>query len=114
MSDEIAKKLNLTPTHKKPNNDSNHKADAVKLTVTKSEKMWEKLRAVDLQMFGLQNQTLELYCKPIPANPEELTLKIIETKKNATGVVSVMSQVLTPKYEVELRDRYIVVRDVEE
>lgn len=132
-NDEVTKKLNLTPT-KKPNpvvrrSDSQEprvtmepKTAAPKpekvvekptpKEPTKADLMWDQLKSVDLNMFGIPNQTIEKYCQPIPANPNELTLKMREAKKNATGVVSVMSQVLAPKYEVDLNDRYIVVREV--
>ena len=71
-----------------------------------SEKIWEEIKDLKLGMFTLPNQFVHLYYKPINVDPNKLYLTGL-TK--ATSVLPALELAVSPKYQIEQVDRFIIV-----
>jgi hypothetical protein len=46
---------------------------------TESDKLWEKMRQLPLDIFALPDQTVEMHCKRVPLDPNSVHLKLKST-----------------------------------
>lgn len=84
-------------------------------TQTESDKMWEELRKLNLDIFGLPGQTLEGHASRVIGAPNELLLKL-----KSSAVLPALEQVLTvdhngrplhnPKFKIEQLEYYISIK----
>lgn len=71
---------------------------------TESDKIWEDIRGLDLNLFGLPNQIVESYCQVSLVEPSKLYLI---TKVSA--VLPALEAAISNKYSVEPQMKWIVV-----
>jgi len=69
-----------------------------------SEKIWEEIKNLKLELFGLPNQFVHLRCKPVEIDPSRLFLKI-----DAGAVFSALETLLAPKYTVEMSNNFVII-----
>lgn len=74
--------------------------------------LWNKLKNVQINLFGLPNQKICDYCDPILTDPQKLSLKLKPAKKTATAIVSALSEALKPHYTVDLVEQYYIISEV--
>lgn len=70
------------------------------------EKIWDEIKHVRLDMFGLPGQVVEVYYKPMYLDDKKLHLS---AKTKATSALSALETAIGSKYTVELADRFVVV-----
>ena len=90
------KKQNIT-------NDSNVPVMKIKL---ESEKIWDDIKDMKLEMFALPGQLVSNYYKPMVIDPNKLYLTPLTT---ASSVVSILNELINDKYHVEQIDRFVVI-----
>ena len=71
-----------------------------------SDQIWDEIKNVKLDMFGLPGQLVSSYYKPVIADPSKCHL--MATTK-ATSAIQQLETALGSKYDVELADRFIIV-----
>lgn len=71
-----------------------------------SEKIWDEIKNVRLEIFALPNQFVHTYYKPMIIDPVKLHLTGL-TK--ASSVLPALESALYPKYLIEQIDRFIVI-----
>lgn len=71
---------------------------------TAADKIWDEIKNLNIEMFGLADQRVHMYCKPVPADPTKLFLVA-----SAGAVLPALELVVAPRYAVEQVDRFIVV-----
>jgi len=73
---------------------------------SESEKIWNEIKNLKLEMFTLPNQFVYMYYKPITIDPAKLHLTALTS---ATSVLPALENALYPQYQVEQVDRFILV-----
>lgn len=71
---------------------------------TMSEKIWDDIQYVRLDLFGLPAQTISKYCSPVPVEPTKLYLSY-----KVGAILPAMEMSLASKYDVNLLDKYLVI-----
>jgi hypothetical protein len=75
-----------------------------KIVKTTAEKMWDEIRSLELLMFSLPGQTVELHCTPVIVEPNRLYLTI-----KSGSVLPALEETLGKNYNVEVSEKYIIV-----
>lgn len=70
-----------------------------------SDKIWEEIRSLPIQMFGLPNQLVAMHCQPVPVEPSSLYLMI-----RSQAVLPSLEAAIGNDYTVELVAGYVVVK----
>lgn len=95
---------------KKTNKKSTHSVSATPVMVVPSkldsEKMWDEIKNLKLEMFTLADQFVHLYYKPMIIDPVKLHLTAL-TK--ASSALPALEFAISPKYKSEQVDRFIVI-----
>lgn len=78
----------------------------VKVAISQSEKIWDEIKNLKLEMFALPNQFVHTYYKPMIIDPSKLCLTAL-TK--ASSVLPALEIAISPKYKLEQIDRFIFV-----
>lgn len=73
---------------------------------SEAEKIWDAIKDVRLEMFGLPGQMVHTYYKPLYLDPSKLHM---QTLTKATSALAALETALHPKYTVELADRFVIV-----
>lgn len=71
---------------------------------TESEKIWDEIKNLPIQMFGLPSQTVAQYCTPVAVDPNRLFLTIRSSATLPSLEISVAG-----KFNVELADKFVIV-----
>jgi hypothetical protein len=92
---------------------------------TEAEGIWDEIRFLPIQMFGLPNQMVEQHCTPLPVEPSHLYLTIrssaalpslesalTEYTDKMELVAKKTNTVNKSKFTVELADRFVVIARV--
>jgi hypothetical protein len=92
---------------------------------TEAEGIWDEIRFLPIQMFGLPNQIVELHCTPLPVEPSHLYLTIrssaalpslesalTEYTDKMEMVAKKTNTINKSKFTVELADRFVVIARV--
>ncbi len=79
----------------------------VKKELSTSEQIWNEIKGVSLELFGLPAQPAENFCNFINVNPSQcfLTIKV-------SGVLPVLEAAIGPKYNCERADKYVIISRV--
>lgn len=75
-----------------------------KPTKSVSEVIWDEIKGLRIDMFGLPNQFVHMHCQPATVEPSRLFLTA-----NVGAVLPALEAVIYPKYTVEKIDKYMVV-----
>ena len=72
--------------------------------LTEAQKIWEEIRHVQLGMFALPDQTVEMYCKNYPIEPTKcyMTVKV-------SAVMAALEDNLGKKFEFMPAGKFVVV-----
>lgn len=71
---------------------------------TLAKKIWNQIKNVKLEMFGLPNQFVHLHCTPMFLDDNKLFLTI-----NVGAVLTALEAALSPKYKVEMSDKFVLI-----
>jgi 3'-phosphoadenosine 5'-phosphosulfate sulfotransferase (PAPS reductase)/FAD synthetase len=74
---------------------------------TESDKMWDQIKGLKIEMFSLPNQVVEQYCKRVKVEPSKLYITL-----NASSVLPALEVVLAGKYVLGSVGRYTTVEPV--
>jgi len=98
------------------------KASNAETTKTEAQLIWDEIKDLPIQMFGLPNQTVELHCTPVAIEPTHLYVTIrssavlpaLETslKEYADNVSAVMKKsggINNSVFTVEMADKFVIV-----
>ena len=69
-----------------------------------SDKIWQEIKGLQLNLFGLPNQTIEKNCVPQLVEPSKLYLII-----SSGAVYPALDEILSSKFNLETISKYIVV-----
>ena len=72
--------------------------------------IWNEIKGVLLNVFGLPGQTVETHCEPAVVEPSKLYLTL--KKKNATSVLPSLEEALRGRCVVEQAGRFISVSKI--
>ncbi len=81
----------------------------VKLIPTKAEKIWDQIKEVKLEMFGLPNQFVLSYYNPVFIESDKLYLT---AKTHASAVLPALEQALQGRYTVEQAIKFLIIEEV--
>ena len=71
---------------------------------TESEKIWNEIKNLPIQMFGLPNQTVVQHCTPVSVDPSRLFLTV-----KSTSTLPALETTLGSNFTVELADKFVIV-----
>lgn len=72
--------------------------------LTEAQKIWEEIRQVQLNMFSLPNQTVEMYCRNYPIEPTKVYMTI-----KVSAVLSALEDTLGKQYNFETAGKFVLV-----
>ncbi len=69
-----------------------------------SQKIWDEIKEVNLNMFALPGQTVEKYCTPYMIEPSKcyVTVKV-------TAALVALEEALLKKFNIEVEGKFIVI-----
>jgi hypothetical protein len=76
-------------------------------TMTPAQKMWEEIKNLPIQMFGLPGQTVAMHATPVAIEPSRLYLTI-----RSSATLPSLEEAIKGRYNVELVDKFVVVTPV--
>lgn len=76
-----------------------------KAVKSEAQKIWEEIQNLEIQMFGLPEQTVAHHCTPVTVEPNSLYLI---TRSSAT--LPSLEAAIGSKFTVELADKFIIVK----
>ncbi len=71
---------------------------------TEAEKIWDEIKNLPIQMFGLPNQTVGQHCTFVPVEPTKLYVSI-----RSSATLPSLESAVAPAFVVELADKWVVV-----
>lgn len=71
---------------------------------TLAKKIWNQIKNTRLELFGLPNQFVYLHCTPMFLDDNKLFMTI-----GAGSVLTSLEAALSPKYKVEMADKFVIV-----
>lgn len=85
---------------------SDHKENEATVvpTKTEAEKIWEEIKSLPIQMFGLPSQVVANHCTFVPIEPSKLYVSI-----RSTATLPSLEAAVAPKFVVELADKWVIV-----
>jgi hypothetical protein len=82
-------------------NETNNETESV---ATEAQKIWDEIKNLQIQMFGLPEQTVSHHCTPVSVEPSKLYLV---TRSSAT--LPSLETSIGPGFVVELADKFVIV-----
>ena len=73
-------------------------------TKTEADKIWEEIKNLPIQMFGLPFQVVANHCQVVRIEPNRLYLTI-----RSTATLPSLETAIAPKFVVELADKWVIV-----
>lgn len=77
--------------------------DTVTLT-GESEKIWNEIKDIQLDLFGLPDQTIEKVCIPVDVEPSSLYIQ-----SNVGAVYAALETVLSKNFSIEMVGKFWVI-----
>jgi hypothetical protein len=74
---------------------------------TPAQQMWEEIKNLSIQMFGLPGQTVTMHATPVWIEPTKLYLTI-----RSSATLPSLEDAIKGKFNVELVDKFVVVTRV--
>lgn len=71
---------------------------------TTAGEIWSEIKDLNIEMFALPNQVVQMHCHPVPIEPSKLYLI-----SNSSAVLPSLEVAVGKKYIVELADKFITV-----
>lgn len=70
-----------------------------------SQKIWEEIMNLPIQMFGLPNQFIFQHCTPVTVEPTRLYVTI-----RSTAALPSLEAAIAPAFQVELADKFVIIK----
>jgi hypothetical protein len=67
--------------------------------------IWDQIRNLPIQMFGLPDQIIAMHVTPVPVEPSKLYVTI-----RSSAALPSLEAAIAPAFQVELVDRWVVIR----
>lgn len=81
---------------------------AVKLVAVKlvgdSDKIWNEIKDVKIDIFSLPGQTVKNHCEPLNVDPTKLFVK-----PKSSAVLPVLEEAIGSKFSIELAKNYLII-----
>lgn len=74
------------------------------LPKTEAQKIWEEIKDLPIQMFGLPDQTIVMHANPVTVEPSKLYLVI-----RSSAALPSLEESIKGKFSVELADKFVIV-----
>jgi len=75
------------------------------LTKSPADQIWESIKNMPINLFGLPNQFVSQHCAPVQVEPSKLYLV-----SRSSAFLPALETAIAPKYTVELADKWIIVQ----
>lgn len=72
--------------------------------LTEAQKIWEEIRQVQLNMFALPGQTVEMYCKVYPIEPSRVYMTV-----KVSAVLAALEDTLGKWYNFDTAGKFVLV-----
>jgi hypothetical protein len=72
--------------------------------LTEAQKIWEEIRQVQLNMFALPDQTVEMYCKVYPIEPSRVYMTV-----KVSAVLAALEDTLGKWYNFDTAGKFVLV-----
>lgn len=72
--------------------------------LTEAQKIWEDIRQVQLNMFALPGQTVEMYCKVYPIEPSRVYMTV-----KVSAVLAALEDTLGKWYNFDTAGKFVLV-----
>lgn len=72
--------------------------------LTESDRVWDTLKDLSIEIFALPNQPLTQFCKRVQVEPSKCYLTT-----TVPSLISTLETVLGPRFTVDKLDKYITV-----
>jgi hypothetical protein len=72
---------------------------------TEATKIWNEIRNLPIQMFGLPSQIVAMHCTPISVEPTKLYVKIA-----SSATLPSLESAIGNKFVVELADTFVIIK----
>lgn len=76
-------------------------------TLTPAQQMWEEIKNLPINMFGLPSQTVQMHATPVAIEPSRLYLTI-----RSSATLPSLEESVKGKFNVEMVDKFVVVTRV--
>jgi hypothetical protein len=70
-----------------------------------AKKIWDEIKGLTLDLYGLPNQKVEQFAMPLPVNDAELCVVL-----KAPAALTAMEKAFAGKYIVEQNMKYVIIR----
>lgn len=74
---------------------------------TDAQRIWDEIKDLPIQMFGLPGQLVNMHCTPVPVEPTRLYLTI-----RSSATLPSLETAVAGRFNVEQADRFVIVTRV--
>lgn len=74
---------------------------------SESQKIWDEIMNLPIQMFGLPDQFVFQHCTPVTVEPSNLYVTI-----RSSATLPSLEAAIAPKFTVELADKFVIIKRV--
>lgn len=74
---------------------------------TDAERIWEEIKDLPIQMFGLPGQLVSMHCTPVPIEPTRLYVTI-----RSSATLPSLEAAVAGRFNVEQADKWVIVTRV--
>lgn len=71
---------------------------------TDADKIWDEIKGLQIQMFGLPNQFVSMHCTPVLVEPSRLYVTV-----RSTAALPSLEAAIAPRFTVELADKFVII-----
>ena len=79
----------------------------IPLPRNQSDVIWDEIRNLPIQMFGLPDQIIAMHVTPVPVEPSKLYVTI-----RSSATLPSLEAAVAPAFQVELADKFVIIRRV--
>lgn len=72
---------------------------------SEADAIWDQIKNLPIQMFGLPDQFVLQHCTPIPVEPSNLYVSI-----RSTATLPSLEAAIAPAFVVELADKFVIIK----
>ena len=82
-------------------------SDEKPVVKSNADKIWDEIKNLPINMFGLPGQVVSKHCKQKPVEPNNLYVTL-----KSSAVLPSLEAAIAPKFSVELTPIYVIIRRV--
>jgi hypothetical protein len=72
---------------------------------SEADKIWDEIKNLPIQMFGLPDQYVVQHCTPIPVEPSVLYVTV-----RSSATLPSLEAAIAPAFVVELADKFVLIK----